>query len=907
MTSVARLHTPVDNPATRYVRALAAECDDRLVGGKAHALGRMIRAGLRVPPGFTIVTPAFDDHIESRGLRDRIDALCASVDIADRASVAECSRELRTIVREGTLSTELRQELFAGAETLLACGAVVVRSSAVGEDSSGQSFAGQLDSILHVTNLSSLERAVIECWSSLWSERALFYRLAKQLPSRGMAVVVQQQVEARAAGVLFTDAGDGTMIVEYTSGFGDALVNGSIDPGRLVFDRRARSVRHVAGASAGADASGDAIDSFTLDATSVSALIEIGERLEWEFGSPQDIEWVLDQDGVICVVQSRPITASLVAPSSAPIPNGPPKAKRRVAWSNANVNENFPGPISPLLYSVAAPGYSQYFRNLARAFGIAPVRIAAMEPAFRQIIGVHGARMYYNLTSIHSVLRLAPFGRALAASFDTFVGANGADVEPETLGRRNRLRQATEVGVIAAKTAWQYRSLGKRIARFETTVDRFADATAPTRLSTMSATELRDALRQFMDIRLNRWLDASLADAASMICYGALQRLLQNAYGADAAVHTLLLKAIPNVISGEPVHRLWALSRMIRGDQELMALFERPADAVLEALRDDVRYGQFHDALAAYLNDWGFRCSEELMLTSPSFQEHPAPLIEMLRAYARLDGTSPTEALRDQEAARVAETERVLSELARRSLWRGVPGLSYARALRVLLPWTHASIRFRERARMKQALLYSRCRRIALAIGDQLAARSIIGARDDVFFLTVTELDEILSGTAMFPQAARDVVRVRRREHNTVSATTPPDAFTLPEGEYLGARAASTREQIRDAEGGALRGVSACGGRVTGRATVLRDVTEAARLSRGDVLVTRQTDPGWGPVFFLIAGLVIERGGMLSHGAIIAREFGIPCVVGVRDAMRKISDGTMITVDGDAGKVHVDV
>jgi pyruvate,water dikinase len=513
--------------------------------------------------------------------------------------------------------------------------------------------------------------------------------------------------------------------------------------------------------------------------------------------------------------------------------------------------------------------------------------------------------MYYNLTSIHSVLRLAPFGKELAASFDTFVGADGTSVEAATLDRRGALRQAAEVAAIAVKTAWQYRSLDDRICRFERAVDRFAERTSPDRLATMNVEELRGAFSEFMDIRLNRWLDASLADAASMVCYGALQRLLERAYGPQTAVHSSLLKAIPDVISGEPVHRLWQLSRMIREDDALRALFAQESTVVIARISAEQRFAGFRVAFQRYLDDWGFRCSEELMLTIPSFQENPAPLIDMLRAYACLDGASPIDALREQEADRVGQTQRVLAELGDRSLWRGVPGLTYARVLRVLLPWTHASIRFRERARMKQALLYSRCRRIALAIGERLAVLRVLDSRDDVFFLTVAEIDELLSGAAMFPRDVRSIVRVRRRAHERLAATTPPDAFTVGEGEYLDDGIVS-RVHTAAPNGATLTGASACGGRVTGRATVLRDVTEAARLARGDVLVTRQTDPGWGPVFFLVAGLVIERGGMLSHGAIIAREFGIPCVVGIRDAMRSIPEGATVTVDGDAGRVHVD-
>jgi pyruvate,water dikinase len=234
--------------------------------------------------------------------------------------------------------------------------------------------------------------------------------------------------------------------------------------------------------------------------------------------------------------------------------------------------------------------------------------------------------------------------------------------------------------------------------------------------------------------------------------------------------------------------------------------------------------------------------------------------------------------------------------------------MTWAAPLRVLLPWTHASIRYRERARLKQALLYSRLRRIALAIGDELVRRDILSTRDDVFWLTVTELDELAAGGAMFAHNTRDMAALRASAHAKLSAMTPPDSFTLAEGEYLDGSPTGQDHAQRDTRAhatGALRGTAACTGCVTGRASVLRDVTEAERLAEGDVLVTRQTDPGWGPVFFLISGLVIERGGMLSHGAILAREFGIPCIVGVREATRVIPDGATITVDADEELVHV--
>jgi rifampicin phosphotransferase len=390
-----------------------------------------------------------------------------------------------------------------------------------------------------------------------------------------------------------------------------------------------------------------------------------------------------------------------------------------------------------------------------------------------------------------------------------------------------------------------------------------------------------------------------------MLCYGALAGLLRRAYkGTDQdEIHTSLLKAIPGVVSGAPVLALWELSRVIRANRELHILVERqPARRVLEIVATDSRFAQFNAGLTNYLDAWGFRCSEELMLDSPSFQEDPAPVIDMLRAYARIDGPSPAESMRRQGAERELETLHVLEELRGRVLSRRVP-VGYSAILRTLIPWTHAAIRYRERVRLKQALLYSRCRRTVLAIGERLERRGVIASVEDIFFLTADEVIEIASGSAMLPDATRSVIVARRKGHEQVSTLNPPDSFTLSDGEYWSSLA--TVGPAGDPEAGVMRGTPACGGHAQGRATILSSATEAERLSQGDVLVTRQTDPGWGPVFFLISGLVIERGGMLSHGAIIAREFGIPCVVGVKNAMDRIPSGATVDVNGDSGVVHV--
>jgi pyruvate,water dikinase len=856
------------------VQPLREALDERQVGGKARNLARLAALGAPVPDGLVLTRTARDAWLGPVG------------------SVVPQAPSAR-----GALPVQLRDALASVVRELRPGDAVAVRSSAVGEDGVYASFAGQLDTILGVTTIEDLERAVLACWASLGSERVRAYQAARGTTLEGMGVIVQRQVNARVSGVLFTrDPGPTSepaddLLIEYCEGLGDALVSGRIDPGRLRVSRRDLSVRQLAAPSGGA------VGSSPTDALTPRRILDLARlalRLECELGGPQDVEWAIDEDGGLWILQARPITT---------LHNRGPGERVDVLWSNANVNENFPRPISPLLYSIAAPGYSSYFRNLGAAFGVSRRRLAAMDRPLDAIIGVHGARMYYNLTSIHAVLRMAPFGEALASAFNEFVGASEMAAQPPEAvrwrDRGGRIAQVLEVAWMAACTTWQYLFLGRRIREFERIADAFAARTHPDALPERSEGALLGDLDAFIGIRTSRWKNASLADAASMVCYALLQRGLRRA-GGGPGLQTRLLRALSGVPSSVPPIRLWALSRRIRADQALRDLFTRPSSEVLDALAHDDRHASFRQALEAYLEEWGFRSSEELMLTAPSLQEDPRPVVELLKGYLSMDGESPEEAIARQAAERVQETSRLLRRLTLRA-----PGTAVL--VWVLLRWTQRAVAYRERARLKQALLYSRCRRLALAIGDRFVRAGWLRKREEIFMLTWQEVVELGSGRAMFPDGVADLVSLRSREHERLAATQPPDTIRLQTGRYLRREVAVPDADMGPGEAGSdrhantLTGASACGGVVTARAAVLADIAESSRLERGDVLVTRQTDPGWAPVFCLISGLVIERGGMLSHGAILAREFGLPCIVGIRNATIAIPHGSIVTVDGDHG------
>jgi rifampicin phosphotransferase len=847
------------------------------VGNKAYNLSRMIRLGLNVPAGFVITNAAF--HL-----------FCA-------ANGIDPAQETKPDVETASIPPAILREVLTLRHVHLPKGPVVIRSSAVGEDGDDASFAGQLDSILHVETPVEIERALQACWASYWNERVLCYQHSKGVRLRGMAVIVQAQVKSHVSGVLFTEAsGSGAkqkeICVEYCEGFGDALVSGLVNPGRV-------RIRKTDGQYTVDEA--PELDSRTerllFGAEQISKLARAASILETHFQRPQDVEWTIDDSGELFLLQTRPITAPAEV------------AFAQILWSDANVNENFPAPITPFLYSIAREGYYHYFRNLAKAFGLSAGRIAAMENSLRYIVGCHHARLYYNLTSIHSVLRLAPFGERLAEFFNSFVGANA--MAPQTLSPAGRPLwfQALELCRIATKTSWKYSFLTRRVAQFERCADDWARTTLPSDLNKRSLLALRDDLRGFMEIRRHRWTNASLADAASMMCYGVLKLLLRSAYpdAGESALHNNLLKGLGGVVSVQPAMELWQLSRKILAEPKTARWFaETESGDIMNALDAQPARHWLRSDLNGYLERWGFRFSGELMLTSPSFQEDPTPLFDLLKTYLQADGAAPIgDRIRQLADEQESATARVLDDLRRTKRIPTMPRILQAPAVRLALAATRRVIRLRERARSKQALLYNRCRRIALAIGKQLVARGAFAKADDVFFLTYTELDELLSGHAMFPTAIGEMLALRRRAHEAASQSLPPDTFTLPEGEYLSKKGDEGSAPLSPDATAEMKGVSACGGQATARATVLGSVADAHMLQVGDILVTRQTDPGWAPVFSLIRGLVIERGGMLSHGAIIAREFGLPCVVGVKSATTRIPQGCLLAIDGDRGHVRI--
>lgn len=900
---------PAMNPetGTQYILPLRQATDLAQVGGKACHLGRLEALGMPGAAGFVVPDVQFQAHLQHAGVLPLINELEAGIATWSAPQVRAASVQLQEAIRHTSLDPGLAGAVAAATQNWLPQ-PLAVRSSAVGEDAASASFAGQLDTFLQRTTLEQVLVALRDVWASLYSEHCLQYARHKNIFLRHLGVVVQQQVQAEYAGVLFSrdpsSANSPSMLLEYCRGLGERLVAGEINPGRISIARRDLSLRIEEEAEEGSLSA--------ANQQQLQKLAGLALQLEQHFAAPQDIEWALDAAGNIFLLQARPITVFAPGPVSEEQPVLAAETGNS-HWSNANIAENFPHPVTPFLYSIVKRGYSAYFRELGNGFGLSQRRMNAMENAFTHVVGVHGGRLYYNLSNIHSLLYLAPGGKWLAKFFNQFTGAEsfpGAQSAPLPYLQNCLINLR-----VLLKTVWRYASVESRVRRFEARVTAFAERCHPRRLDKKNGSELAQDLRDFLDIRLKRWNDAALADTAAMVCYGVLKYSLGRAFGGEQnSLHNDLLKGLPQLISSMPVNKLWDLAMQVQQNPQLRSLFlQHSAEELMAQTRhsEQPQAVQFWQDFNHYLETWGFRSSQELTLIEKTPYEDPLPTLRVLQMYVREGGRGPHQISLDQAQQRLLATAEVARKLSPLMYW--LPLFSRASRFRILLRATQGAIALRERARFKQALLYTRLRHIALALGQHLQARGILRQVDDIFFLTVDEVDALMAGGSLYPESVQACAQARRAQYQSVQDWVLPDAFTLAAGAHwqpnqdgLSPTVPQNAQDGQDGQDGlVLRGTSACGGKIAGRAVVALDVQDAAGIQAGDILVTRQTDPGWASVFFLIKGLVIERGGMLSHGAIIAREYGIPAVVGVPQATRKIAQGQSIVVDGDAGEVRL--
>jgi pyruvate,water dikinase len=499
------------------------------------------------------------------------------------------------------------------------------------------------------------------------------------------------------------------------------------------------------------------------------------------------------------------------------------------------------------------------------------------------------------MTSIHTVLSASPFADLLIQSFDHFVGYND--------GKKAKEQSSTwkQKGSFLFAFIQRNRLLEKDVVTFEKRALHFDEQVK----SAIVLHDFQKSFHDFVEIRMHSWYHASLADFFAMSFHGFLGKFCQLHFGEQGTgIQNQLIQAIPNLISSQPVLSMHALVMDIRNNASLSALFqEKDPSVIWERVRREVQWQFFYEHVDLYLQNWGYRCSGELMLTHLNYIEDPASLMSLLKQMLALPDYDPAKKMREKHTEALAVRAQFRRKLWMKYWYRPGKLLLHLFLLKYLIGQACKGISSRERVRLKQAQLYFGLKRSLQSIGREWRKSGFLDSEMDILYFTYQELAEHLSASGLLGSEVKSLIAMRKKLWEEQVKNQYPDDFYTREGRYEKVSEVVSKEnQHTD---GQLAGLCACGGIIKGRVKVLENVLEAGKLEQGDILVTRQTDPGWVTVFPLISGLIVERGGMLSHGAIVSREFGIPAIVGVHEATLRLKDGDQITLNANMGIIII--
>ncbi|WP_449062331.1 PEP/pyruvate-binding domain-containing protein [Planomonospora algeriensis] len=793
-----------------------------LVGGKAAGLGEMIKAGERVPDGF-----------------------CLTV--------------------ESYTSQDLPENELIGAYERLGGGRVAVRSSATAEDLPDASFAGQQDTYLDVEGAGPLIDAVRRCWDSLHTERAVAYRAALGIDEAAMAVVIQRMIDPVAAGVLFTAnpiTGCRTeMVVDAAPGLGTAIVEGTVVPDHYVLGHRA---------PAAPDGDG------CLDGEQLEELREAGRRLQESFGSPQDIEWAIDADGTLWLLQSRPITTLFPAP--------PDTDDLRLYLEFGHI-QGMLRPTTPMGVSLLKTVSGMWFKGVGAT--------ADPRDPLPRLVPI-GGRLYFDLTDF---VRNKTTRNGLRTSLEVYGPRVQGAVErmlddPRFAPRRGLpFRPGSAVKMMARLAPGAAFGLLRSLARPDAARARAYRAVEEIRRQTppgepaTSAERLRwvieDSHRAVMSPDMMGIVWPLMAGIlAGTVPSGLLKGI------ATAEELDIVLGGMPYNVTTEMDLALWQVAVSAREHRDLF-LTTPP-----EELAARYRAGELPDiGMAGFLDRYGMRAAAEIDVGVARWEEDPAPLFATIANYLRVDDPGQAPDLRFRQAAERAEKmiETLSRRTRRRRPVRGRFATFFMRRSRKLTG-------LREIGKFAWLSPLQAARRQLLLIGADLVSRGLLERAGDIMFLDLSEVRAAIHDGADH----RALVAARRAEYERELRRPAVPGALLSDGTDVEALAPPG-----PVEDGVLTGMAGAAGRATGRARVIRDPA-GARIEPGEILVAPTTDPGWTPLFLTAAGLVTETGSPMAHGPTVAREYGIPAVICVRNATREIRTGQLITIDGAAGTVRIE-
>lgn len=863
-----------------------------LVGGKGANLGEMTKAGFPVPYGFCVTTEAYKEFIKHNELSDFISQ---TIEAASLDNIDHIGEEIRNKLMQSSMPMQIEQEITKSINQIGKDSYYAVRSSATAEDLAFASFAGQQDTYLNIKGDTHIVDAVKSCWASLFTDRAILYRIQNNIQHEKvyMSVVVQKMVLPEVSGIMFTadpiSGHRGIVSIDASYGLGEALVSGLVSPdiykfnkksaqldSKIIADKKLAIMPIEGGGTRKVEITGAKSKVQVMQDSLIKNLAELGMSIEQHYGCPQDIEWCMEKDRLY-IVQSRAITSLF------PMPSPIPQDDALHAYASFNHFQVMTDPISPLGIDMLRLIMS--FDKGARS---------AEEYNFMKSAA---GRIYIDLSVLLQYEKLRKGLPIFMKNVDALLSEALVELvnRPDFLPRLKKNKEAGKalrgfilpIFIKAIKNL-TYRKPEGTVGVMKAYVDQRIKRTVEYIHRTPHGLKKLDAIYEAASF--SKDFQAALPMMApAMLSFKILQALEKKLLGEDKYVN-LIVKGLEGNITTEMGLLVGDLADLVRNSKELIKEFENEDYKTLfDRINQLNGYTEFKDRFNSFMEIYDMRAAGEIDMSKDRWIENPEPLA---KAVMSIVATAEEGIHRKEYQETIARAKKAAEELI--SEVAAKHGKLKVKIVKRVITVLRNYLPIREHPKyliMKLILIFKKAFLEEAAI---LVQKGQLKEEKDVFYVGFWELYNAVQNN----ESLIELVQMRKEEYQHFKKLSAPRILTS-DGEEI--KAGYKRDDLPD---GALAGMPVSSGVIEGIARVITDPCKAC-INKGEILVAPFTDPGWTPLFINAAGLVMEIGGLLTHGTVVAREYGIPAVVGITDATKKIKTGQKIRVDGNSGFVII--
>ena len=849
------------------------------VGGKAFNLFQLKKIGMNVPNWIVIPQSVLQELIPE--------------DLKQNPIREDIAKTIRKHEIQQNFLDEILSIFENGHSNYFA-----VRSSAIDEDGAAHSFAGQFETYLYVTP-KNLAESIRKIWLSAFSERVMTYRDQNGLNQQfGIAVIIQEMIDADVAGVGFginpTTGDRQTKVISSVYGLGEGLVSGELNADTYLLkngtidsqltDKAHALVQSETGGVKMIDIEDSLRNKSSMTDDQLLEIARILDELGAAIGKPQDIEFAVADDRIY-LLQTRPITS---------LHQVADKQGEYILWDNSNIIESYPGVTTPLTFSFIIKVYEAVYIQLAGILGVSDELIHKNTNTFANTLGLLYGRVYYNLLSWYKMLAMVP-GYSLNAEYmETMMGVK----ERFELKDSKQLSKTTayyRLTINIFKMLKSLLTLPRERRKFIVDLNQIIARYKAIDYDKQRTDELMYLYMEFEQVLLKKWKAPLVNDFFSMIYFGVLQKLIAKYQISDNKnLHNDLLCGSNDIISTEPIHVSLAISTLIIEHDEAHQLFMEHGEKEIWDVLLKGRHPKIKQAIDNYIEKFGERCVGELKLETVSYTQEPSLFVKIIKSYV-IQGITTGSTNSGIEDNLRSNAEKAVRQKLRFSPFKKL-------LFNYVLSRTRALVSGRENLRYERTRAFGIVREIFTHIGKKLYAEGVIEHARDIFYLKLDETIAFIQGTSVNASLI-NLIALRKEEFNAFNKMETPSERIPTYGIVYHANDFYSTTKVETIEGD-LEGIGCCPGQVKAKVRVVKDPNEIDSMN-GDILVTSSTDPGWVTLFPTASAIIVERGSLLSHSAIVSREMGIPCIVGVTGLLKTLETGDMVAMDGSTGVIKI--